>query len=113
MTHTDGENRRLMPLYLRANFDIADSVCPAPMTRLSVDEFYEGFAGPHHDLGRHSLRFCCVRTARATRSFAAGLTTGRTLRAARAASCSASATWSRPTARWDRLAYVTGRIESL
>jgi hypothetical protein len=38
MTHTDGENRRLMPLYLRAGFDIADSVCPAPMTRMTLDE---------------------------------------------------------------------------
>ena len=38
MTHTDGENRRLLPLYLRAGFDIADSVCPAPMTRMSIDE---------------------------------------------------------------------------
>lgn len=38
MTHTDGENRRLIPLYLRAGFDIADSVCPAPMTRMTIDE---------------------------------------------------------------------------
>ena len=45
MTHTDGENRRLMPLYLRAGFDIADSVCPHPMTRMSVDEYIEAFAG--------------------------------------------------------------------
>jgi hypothetical protein len=45
MTHTDGENRRLMALYLRAGFDIADSVCPHPMTRLSLDEYLEAFAG--------------------------------------------------------------------
>ena len=38
MTHTDGENRRLMPLYERAGFDIADSVCPAPMTRMTLAE---------------------------------------------------------------------------
>jgi hypothetical protein len=38
MTHTDGENRRLMALYLRAGFDIADSVCPAPMTRMTLEE---------------------------------------------------------------------------
>lgn len=44
MTHTDGENRRLMPLYLRAGFDIADSVCPAPMTRMTLDEIRAGFA---------------------------------------------------------------------
>ena len=38
MTHTDGENRRLMPLYRQAGFDIADSLCPAPMTRMTLDE---------------------------------------------------------------------------
>jgi hypothetical protein len=43
MTHTDGENRRLIPLYLRAGFDIADSVCPAPMTRMTIDEIREAF----------------------------------------------------------------------
>lgn len=45
MTHTDGENRRLIPYYLEAGFDIADSVCPHPMTRLSLDEYLEAFAG--------------------------------------------------------------------
>lgn len=45
MTHTDGENRRLIPFYLRASFDIADSVCPHPMTRMSIDEYLEVFAG--------------------------------------------------------------------
>ena len=43
MTHTDGENRRLIPLYLRAGFDIADSLCPAPMTRLTLEEIRSGF----------------------------------------------------------------------
>lgn len=44
MTHTDGENRRLIPLYLRAGFDIADSLCPAPMTRMTLDEIRAAFA---------------------------------------------------------------------
>lgn len=35
LTHTDGENTGLLPHYLEAGFDIADSICPAPMTRLS------------------------------------------------------------------------------
>ncbi len=30
LTHTDGENRLLLPLYLEAGFDVADSVCPYP-----------------------------------------------------------------------------------
>ncbi|MCL4402328.1 MAG: hypothetical protein M1436_06675 [Acidobacteria bacterium] len=44
MTHTDGENRRLIQLYLRAGFDIADSVCPAPMSAMTLDEIREAFA---------------------------------------------------------------------
>ena len=44
MTHTDGENRRLIPLYLRAGFDIADSLCPAPMTRMSLGEIRAALA---------------------------------------------------------------------
>ncbi|MFN7923568.1 MAG: hypothetical protein U0Q16_25935, partial [Bryobacteraceae bacterium] len=44
MTHTDGENRRLIPFYLEAGFDIADSVCPNPMTRLSLDQYLDAFS---------------------------------------------------------------------
>ncbi len=43
LTHTDGENRRLIPLYLETGFDIADSVCPHPMTRLTLKELLEAF----------------------------------------------------------------------
>ena len=38
VTHADGENRRLLPLYLEADFDVADSVCPYPMTRCRLEE---------------------------------------------------------------------------
>jgi len=44
MTHTDGENRLLLDLYLRAGFDIADSVCPYPMTRCRLEEIRAAFA---------------------------------------------------------------------
>ncbi|QIB57476.1 uroporphyrinogen decarboxylase family protein [Blautia producta] len=37
-THTDGENTGLMELYLRSGFDIADSICPAPMTKISLED---------------------------------------------------------------------------
>jgi hypothetical protein len=43
MTHTDGENQRLFPLYRRAGFDIADSVCPYPMTRCRLEEIRANF----------------------------------------------------------------------
>lgn len=44
MTHTDGENRLLLPLYREAGFDIADSLCPHPMTRCRLEEIREAFA---------------------------------------------------------------------
>lgn len=46
MTHTDGENQRLFPLYRRAGFDVADSVCPYPMTRCTLEEIRANF-GEH------------------------------------------------------------------
>jgi len=43
LTHTDGENSGLLDLYLKSGFDIADSICPAPMTRLSFEEIRQVF----------------------------------------------------------------------
>jgi uroporphyrinogen-III decarboxylase len=45
LTHTDGENTGLLQHYLDSSFDIADSVCPAPMTKLTFREVREAFAG--------------------------------------------------------------------
>ena len=45
LTHTDGENQRLLPLYPTCGFDVAESVCPKPMTRCSLKEVREGM-GP-------------------------------------------------------------------
>ncbi len=45
LTHCDGENRALLPLYPQCGFDVAESVCPAPMTQLSLRQLREGF-GP-------------------------------------------------------------------
>jgi len=41
--HTDGENQGLMPYLLESGMDIADSVCPAPMTKLCFSEYYDYF----------------------------------------------------------------------
>jgi uroporphyrinogen-III decarboxylase len=38
LTHTDGENDGLLEHYMDSDIDIADSVCPAPMTKLSLKE---------------------------------------------------------------------------
>jgi len=45
-THTDGENEGLLDLYVQCGIDLADSVCPAPMTRLSLAD-YRGAFGTH------------------------------------------------------------------
>lgn len=45
LTHTDGENKGLMEHYLASEIDIADSVCPAPMTKLTFRQAREALAG--------------------------------------------------------------------
>ncbi|MBD3308382.1 hypothetical protein GF339_18245 [candidate division KSB3 bacterium] len=45
LTHTDGENQKLLPLYPACDFDVAESVCPAPMTRTTLAEVRAGM-GP-------------------------------------------------------------------
>lgn len=42
-THTDGENDGLLEFYVQAGVDLADSVCPAPMTRLTLAEYRRVF----------------------------------------------------------------------
>lgn len=38
--HTDGENTNLMDLIKYSGIDVAESICPYPMTRVTIDEFY-------------------------------------------------------------------------
>jgi uroporphyrinogen-III decarboxylase len=45
LTHTDGENTGLLGCYLDSGVDIADSICPAPMTKLTLREVRDAFAG--------------------------------------------------------------------
>ncbi len=42
LTHTDGENRDLLPLYADCRFDCGESVCPAPMTSCTLAEIRRG-----------------------------------------------------------------------
>ncbi|MBW2203598.1 MAG: corrinoid protein [Deltaproteobacteria bacterium] len=39
--HTDGENRGLMDLVPTCGMDIADAVTPYPMTKVTIDEYYD------------------------------------------------------------------------
>ncbi len=46
LTHCDGENRRLMTQYPACGFDVAESVCPTPMTYCTLAELRAGM-GPN------------------------------------------------------------------
>ncbi len=43
LTHCDGENRGLMELIRTSGIDAAESVCPYPMTALTLREYYESW----------------------------------------------------------------------
>ncbi|MBN2325092.1 MAG: hypothetical protein JXQ30_15290 [Spirochaetes bacterium] len=43
LCHTDGENKDLLDLYVESGIDIADSYCPAPMTKTTLKEAREAF----------------------------------------------------------------------
>ena len=45
LTHADGENRGLLDEYVSSGIDIADSICPKPMTSLSFNKVQEVFRG--------------------------------------------------------------------
>ncbi len=45
LTHADGENDHLMHFFAECGVDVVESVCPAPMTKLSLAELRAGF-GP-------------------------------------------------------------------
>jgi hypothetical protein len=42
LTHADGENRALLPLYPACGFDVAESVCPQPMTQSTLADIRAG-----------------------------------------------------------------------
>ena len=45
ITHTDGENRGLLGEYVDSEIDVADSICPSPMTSQTLTEILEAFSG--------------------------------------------------------------------
>lgn len=45
LTHTDGENEGLIDLYRRCRFDVADSICPKPMTKLTLAQTMDALPG--------------------------------------------------------------------
>jgi hypothetical protein len=109
LTHTDGENRRLLPLYLEAGFDVADSVCPHPMTRCRLEEILEAFAGRIAVWGGIPSVLLCADSATEAqfRDFIDGLVEryARQPRFVLGVSDMVTA-----DAEWDRLLYVTDKV---
>jgi methylmalonyl-CoA mutase cobalamin-binding domain/chain len=45
LCHTDGENQGLMDLIRDSGTDVAEAVCPAPMTKETIQEYYRCWGG--------------------------------------------------------------------
>lgn len=45
LTHADGENEGLIKEYVEGQIDIADSICPYPMTKLKLEDIRREFNG--------------------------------------------------------------------
>jgi hypothetical protein len=63
LTHTDGENQGLLPVLRDCRFDVADSICPAPMTKVTLAA-YRAFFGTRATIwggipSNILLRACC------------------------------------------------------
>jgi uroporphyrinogen-III decarboxylase len=112
LTHTDGENRRLMPLYLEAGFDVADSVCPYPMTSLRLEDILDAFRGRITVLGGIPSVLLCEGSAsfEEFRRFVDDLLQrhGRDTRLILGVSDMVTA-----DCEWDRLEYISERVRSL
>jgi len=112
MTHTDGENRKLLPLYRDAAFDVADSVCPYPMTSCPLDELLDAFAGQTTIWGGIPSILLCRDSATDSdfRSFIDTLLAryGRATRFVLGVSDMVTA-----DAEWDRLQYVSDRVAEM
>jgi len=111
-THTDGENRRLIPLYLEAGFDVADSVCPAPMTSMSLEDYLDAFRGRVAIWGGIPSVLLCAGSAtfEDLRRFVDELVErhGRSTRFILGVSDMVTA-----DAEYDRLCYITDRVAAL
>lgn len=72
LTHTDGENTGLLDHYLASGIDIADSICPAPMTQLSFKQVRDRLAGKITIMGGIPS-VCLLKSSMADRDFEAYL----------------------------------------
>lgn len=72
VTHTDGENQGLNRFYVASGVDVADSVCPAPMTRLSLADYRADF-GPQPTIWGGLCSVCVLPESMSEAQFEAHL----------------------------------------
>jgi hypothetical protein len=72
LTHTDGENTGLLDCYLDSDIDVADSICPAPMTKLTFKNVRDCFQGRISIMGGIPS-VCLLRDSMSDRAFEAYL----------------------------------------
>jgi len=109
MTHTDGENRRILPLYLESGFDIADSVCPAPMTRCTLDQILAAFEGRIATWGGIPSILLCPESA-SEQKFRAYIDDLLARHAGRARLILGVSDMVTADADWERLNYITRKL---
>lgn len=72
LTHTDGENTGLLDCYLDSDIDVADSICPAPMTKLTLKQVRDHF-GRRITIMGGIPSVCLLRQSMSDRAFEAYL----------------------------------------
>jgi hypothetical protein len=108
LTHTDGENQALLDLYRHCRFDIADSFCPAPMTRLTLPQFMEALPNVTVWGGIPSIALC--KSSMSDRDFDRLLEGTLAFAAGRAHLILGIADTTPPGAEWDRILKIARAI---
>ena len=112
LTHTDGENRKLLPLYREAGFDIADSVCPYPMTSCGLEEIREAFADRITIMGGIPSILLCPHSA-GTQQFREFVDQAIERYTGQSHFVLGVSDMVTADAEWDRICYITEKVRRL
>jgi hypothetical protein len=110
LTHTDGENHALLDLYRRCRFDIADSVCPAPMTKLTLAQFMDALPDMTVWGGIPSVALC--KSSMSDRQFDRMLEETLAFATGRTHLILGIADTTPPGAEWERILTITRAINA-
>ncbi len=108
LTHTDGENKGLVGLYRRCGFDIADSICPAPMTKMTLAQAIDQLPGVTIWGGIPSVALC--RTSLSDAAFDRLLAETLAVAAGRSHMILGIADTTPPGAEFERLLRITKKV---